>query len=122
MKSNSEFTDPDDLNILDFNKLTEERGADIKRQHAKHNAMFDELQIPGPRIPDDYETLGHTYGVVGDVAVTQGPTDRKVIGQIGKSVGEGFIVREVAAEMVKVPVVEEPPPAAGLPHEEEEVG
>eukprot|EP00975_Prorocentrum_lima_P023221 4884842-Prorocentrum_lima.AAC.1 len=65
--------------------------------------MLDELQIPGPRIPNDYEALGHTQGVVGDVAMTQGPTDRKVIGKIGESLAKGFVVREVAAEMIRVP-------------------
>eukprot|EP00975_Prorocentrum_lima_P029715 6236903-Prorocentrum_lima.AAC.1 len=62
MGLNKEFTDPDDLNILDFNKLKDERETDIRKQHAKHNAMLDELQIPGPRIPNDYEALGHTHG------------------------------------------------------------
>eukprot|EP00975_Prorocentrum_lima_P028426 5973909-Prorocentrum_lima.AAC.1 len=66
--------------------------------------MLDELQFPGRRIPSDFETMGHTQGVAGDVAVTQGPTDRKVIGKVGESAAKGFIVREVAAEMINVPV------------------
>eukprot|EP00975_Prorocentrum_lima_P024546 5159710-Prorocentrum_lima.AAC.1 len=61
--------------------------------------MMDKLQIPGRRIPSDFTTQGHTQGVAYEEAVTQGPTDRKVIGKIGESVAKGYIVREVAAEM-----------------------
>eukprot|EP00975_Prorocentrum_lima_P025721 5411780-Prorocentrum_lima.AAC.1 len=62
-----------------------ERDMDIRKLQASHNEMLDELQIPGLRIPSDFEAMGHTQGVVGDVAVTQGPTDRKVIGKVGES-------------------------------------
>eukprot|EP00975_Prorocentrum_lima_P018464 3887772-Prorocentrum_lima.AAC.1 len=68
MGLNTQYTDPVDLNILDFNKLKDERETDIRKGQASLNGMLDELQIPGPRVPGDYEALGHTHGVVGDVA------------------------------------------------------
>eukprot|EP00975_Prorocentrum_lima_P024884 5224540-Prorocentrum_lima.AAC.1 len=65
--------------------------------------MMDKLEIPVNRIPSDFITQGHTAGVAYKEAETQGPTDRKVIGKAGKTDAEGYIVREVAAEMVFVP-------------------
>eukprot|EP00975_Prorocentrum_lima_P009409 2001923-Prorocentrum_lima.AAC.1 len=46
---------------------------DITGLHKSQNEMLDELQIPGRRIPSDFITKGHTQGVAGDIAVTQGP-------------------------------------------------
>eukprot|EP00975_Prorocentrum_lima_P067295 12914041-Prorocentrum_lima.AAC.1 len=63
MGTNAKYITPENMNILNHEKLLEVRMKDIVGLHQKHNEVMDKLKVPVNRIPSDFITQGHTAGV-----------------------------------------------------------